>query len=220
MDKLKLEKRVNLFDTSVGDNLVHNITDTRFEKILPIYKSSTYPGHIEWNIAPNGLQYLSLDIDLMMEGQVVAENGDDISGTDNVAIINALGYTAFENFVVKINGVVVQDSGFHAAYQHYIDCLLNTTGGHKRDVLRYTLPFEYDTPNSYDSCDAAFNKGRVFRRSMVSDSKCFRLYFRLPIQLSTSGKLLPPNTGMNIRYVATIRYIIALTNYKKKMCVF
>ncbi len=50
-----------------------------------------YLGNIDFHLAPNSLQYLSTDMDLLIEGRVVLSSGDTLAADSDVALLNCFG---------------------------------------------------------------------------------------------------------------------------------
>ncbi len=107
--------------------------------------------------------------------------------------------TMWSGVDLLVNGVFVSSAGTNWPYMSYIKMLLSTTAAYKAEVLDALANFSMDNaPNP--SITSVSNKGREARKGRSFTGKLLATYGIVPLDITSSTKMLPPNSDVEIRF--------------------
>jgi hypothetical protein len=151
---------------------------------------------IIFNYNASSQHYIQLDSAyLYIKAKVVKQNGENITISDQVKLVENVGAALFNSYDLYFNDTLTSRSNTLYAYRSHLQDLLTTSTSYKAQVLATNKLYIEDKSSSVTSME---NGGFKERFRITSTSKLLELVVRPREPIFQSNRLIPPNVSFRL----------------------
>ena len=201
-----LESPLNLFSVPKTNTALLSSRIAEFFPIAPIEGADQF----DFVVNPTGVEYLNL-AGTRLAGRFKIVKVDargkeyDLDEDDDISIVNMAPSSLFRLVTLKLNNVVVNDTGTFCQYlKDAIEKSLSNNQSIKRNKLKYTELYVEDRSGEEDintKTGANAQSGYVIRRNFIKDSREIDFQSELAIDLLHCKTYLLPGIQLSLKCV-------------------
>jgi hypothetical protein len=170
----------------------------QYERIYSTSEVNEPYGKINFEFSGSGGNYIDLSSSyLYVKGKIVKSDGTALAADNRVGIANLFLHSLFADVQVKLNGKVVDDSGFTYPYMAYNKVLLGSGTGTKATELTQQLFYKDTKPGSIGSDNLGYTK----RQNICKLSNSFELCGKIMLDIFDIKRYLP--NGVDVQIIMT-----------------
>ncbi len=174
------------------------VKTSRAQKFFPT-TSLTNEGPFEFRITTSDSEFLFAPLTRLGGSiKVVRNDGEPLTDTDVVSVVNLPIDSLFQSIVVELNNVKLEDTSYCYHYKSFLEKTLSYGDVAKNSHMKNDI-FFMDEPGKFDIITKEGNSGFRQRAERFSLSKDVHFQIPLSLDLSTISRPLPNNSTYVIR---------------------
>lgn len=175
------------------------LDDVLTRKVQNIIPTSQTESSFTFTLLPSDHSFIVPEFVLRLELAIVKSNMTKLTNTDDVAPINAIHYTLWNDISCRVGDTVV--CGLNQTYwlEQYLLTLLCSSAAEKQTYLKSTIGYYQDTAFEFDSFTPQSNSGYDNRKTAFSLSRRVRTIGPLNLAPFVGSKIIPASAPIVIQ---------------------